>query len=309
MGEKVTDLVSGKKETAEQTNTKAEGIAPKDQQTKEEKATSVITEDPSALFSDALNEQTINKVADGKEFDIVVLVGFEEYGKSTFASSLYYCFTTNEQFCEHVMYDSDSYSGFERRLLIRSMKTNPSIMDKRTIKGEDPLLTMALYSEKTGKYKVVVSDRSGEDYSNFTGTDEEVKDNQILTVADHVLFFIDCEKMINNYGKLRYSYQNLLQEFAKHHLIPENASIKLVFNKFDLMKAHEDYTSKKEQTIGVFKTCLGDREYDIHEIDSRGVSDKFASVSKLTKCILLEVESSGIVKRETLDWVKGELNV
>lgn len=88
----------------------------------------ITTEDPSALYCDALNEHNINQVADGSETAIVVLVGFEEYGKSTFASSLYHCFFSKEQYCGHIMYDSETYSGFERRLLVRSMKkTDPHL--------------------------------------------------------------------------------------------------------------------------------------------------------------------------------------
>lgn len=180
MAEKVTDVVSGKIETTvtEQTTSEKEKSVSQTEQMKMKPL--ITTEDPSALYCDALNEHNINQVADGSETAIVVLVGFEEYGKSTFTSSLYHCFFSKEQYCGHIMYDSETYSGFERRLLVRSMKkTDPHLKNKRTIKGEDPLLVLLLDSEKTGKYKVVISDRSGEDYSQFAGTEEEINDNQM----------------------------------------------------------------------------------------------------------------------------------
>lgn len=110
-----------------------------------------------------------------------------------------------------------------------------------------------LDSEKTGKYKVVISDRSGEDYSQFAGTEEEINDNQILKVADHIVFFIDCEKLMNNFAMLRYSYQNFLQELVKGNLLPKNGQIKLVFNKHDLVKDNPDYEGKRSQAEEVFK--------------------------------------------------------
>lgn len=254
MAEKVTDVVSGKIETTvtEQTTSEKEKSVSQTEQMKMKPL--ITTEDPSALYCDALNEHNINQVADGSETAIVVLVGFEEYGKSTFTSSLYHCFFSKEQYCGHIMYDSETYSGFERRLLVRSMKkTDPHLKNKRTIKGEDPLLVLLLDSEKTGKYKVVISDRSGEDYSQFAGTEEEINDNQILKVADHIVFFIDCEKLMNNFAMLRYSYQNFLQELVKGNLLPKNGQIKLVFNKHDLVKDNPDYEGKRSQAEEVFK--------------------------------------------------------
>lgn len=103
MAEKVTDVVSGKIETTvtEQTTSEKEKFVSQTEQMK--KKPLITTEDPSALYCDALNEHNINQVADGSETAIVVLVGFEEYGKSTFASSLYHCFFSKEQYCGHIM--------------------------------------------------------------------------------------------------------------------------------------------------------------------------------------------------------------
>lgn len=304
---KPTDVVTGKTGTATTIQTVQTVVG--QQVAENPKQTVAITEDPSALYCDALSEQTVNQIVDGKVIVKVVLVGFEEYGKSTFASSLYYNFFTKETFCDHVMYDSETYSGFERRMLIRSMEIAPDIKTKRTIKGENPLLVMSLESEATGKYKLVVSDRSGEDYSQFAGTPEEISDNQMLKVADHVVFFVDSEKMTDNFGKLRYSYQNFLQELVNKGLLGLNSQVKLVFNKYDQRKNHQEYAQKKNQTESMFDSILGtERNYEVFEIDSTGVSDSFDSVEKLTKALLLGVDSPISKKAEVLDWVNNDLN-
>lgn len=275
----------------------------------ETKHPAVKTEDPSALYCDAMNEQNINKIADGKPIVRIVLVGFEEYGKSTFASSLYYNFFAKESFCGQVMYDSETYSGFERRVLIRRMDIAPDIKSKRTIKGEDPLLVMSLMSEAAGKYKLVISDRSGEDYSQFAGTPEEIADNQMLKVADHVVFFVDSMKMTGNFAKMKYQYQNFLGELVSRDLLGKNAQVKVVFNKYDQGKGHQNYREKKTQAEFMFADVLGaERKYDVFEIDSTGASDNFASVEKLTKSFLLVEDASMSKKKELLDWVKDELN-
>ena len=112
---------------------------------------------------------------------------------------------------------------------------------------------MSLDSETTGKYKVVLSDRSGEDYRQFSGSDDEIKENQILKVAEHVVFFIDGDRMMSNYASLRYAYKNLLQELTGKSLLPENSQLKLVFNKHDLVKDRQGYAANKEKKQ---KGCL-----------------------------------------------------
>lgn len=266
------------------------------------------TEDPALLYCDALNEQTINQIADGKKKVVVVLVGFEEYGKSTFASSLYYKFFSDEEFCSHVMYDSDTYSGFERRLLIRSMKTNPETKTQRTIKGENSLLVLSLFSETAGKYKLVISDRSGEDYSSFSGTVEEIQDNQILTVADHVVFFVDSERMVDNFAKLRHGYNNCLRAMMEHDMLAENTHITIAFNKYDKKKDDPQYSDQKKKTEDLFGKLLKGRPFDSFEIDSTGVSDDFSSVANLTKRILLNANTAKNDKCSLLDWVNKELD-
>lgn len=303
---KPTDVVTGKTEGSVEVQTPA---AVADQtETQTIKKPVGQTEDPGTLYCDALNEQNINKVADGKVIDRVVLVGFVGYGKSTYASSLYYNFFSKENFCDHVMCDSETYSGFERRMLIRSMKIAPDEKRKRTMRGENPLLVMLLDSQKTGKYKFVVSDRSGEDYAQFAGTQEEINDNQIMKVADHVVFFIDCEKMIDNFGSLRYAYQNLLRDLVSKGLLNKNSNMKLVFNKYDMRKNHPEYGDKKLQTEKMFKTALGEQSFEVYEIDSTGASDNFESVEKLTRALLLEADGAVEKNRKLIDWVNAELN-
>lgn len=302
---KPTDVLTGKTEgtTEVQTPSKVEPID-------EQRVPKTVgpTEDPGALYCDAMNEQSINEVADGKRIDKVVLVGFVGYGKSTFASSLYHNFFSKEKFCDHMMCDCETYAGFERRMLIRSMKNAPDQKRKRTLKGENPLLVMTLVTEKEDKYKIVISDRSGEDYAQFSGTQEEVDDNQIMKVADHVVFFIDCEKMTDNFGSLRYSYQNLLRDLVSKGLLNKESSVELVFNKYDLRKEHPDYYSKRLQTENMFKATLGEQTFNVFQIDSTGASDNFESVEKLTKALLLKAHETVTRKKEIIDWVKGELN-
>lgn len=303
---KPTDVVAGKTET---TTMPAAAQSKDSKEVETIKPVTSMTEDPSALYCDAMNEQNVNQVADGKKIVRVVLVGFEEYGKSTFASSLYYNFFWKESFCDQVMYDSETYSGFERRILIRRMNIALGIKTKRTIKGENPLLVMSLMSEATGKYKLVISDRSGEDYSQFAGTTEEIADNQLLKVADHVIFFVDSVRMTENYGKLKYLYQNFLQELVNKNLLGEKKQVKVVFNKYDQGKSHQEYGNKKTQAVSMFTSVLGDaRKIEVFEIDSTGASDNFASVEKLTRSFLLGAEDTQYGKKEMLDWVNTELN-
>ena len=170
---KATDVITGKKNDPEATKEVISGTeGGNGQKTKTTDNTVVVEE----YYCDALNEHNVNKIADGSRLNIVAIVGFIDYGKTTFVSTLYHQLLTNVEFCDHVMYDSDTFIGFERRFLIRSLNTPIEETSKRTIKGEDSLLALSLDSKENGRYKLILSDKSGEDYADFTGSEEEMKD-------------------------------------------------------------------------------------------------------------------------------------
>jgi len=261
-------------------------------------------------YCDALNEHNVNKIADGSKLNIVAIVGFADYGKTTFVSSLYHQFLTNVEFSNHTMYDSDTFIGFERRFLIRSIQTPMEETGKRTIKGEDSLLALSLDSKENGRYKLILSDKSGEDYADFTGAEEEIGDYIILSLAHHILFFIDTDKLLNSMASVKYSYNGLINDLIDHDMIPDRCRLSVVFNKCDMVKDEQKelYEENKKKMMEFFEGVFKSAKVFPYEIDSTGASDSFASFKKLCDDLLSIENLTDKPNSEDLDWVKKELN-
>ena len=303
---KATDVITGKKNNSEAAKEIASGTDGANVQKVKTTENAVVAEE---FYCDALNEHNVNKVADGSRLNIVAIVGFIDYGKTTFVSTLYHQLLTNEEFCDHVMYDSDTFIGFERRFLIRSIKTPMEETNKRTIKGEDSLLALSLDSKEHGRYKLIISDKSGEDYADFTGSEEEMKDYVILSLAHHILFFVDTEKLLHSMASVKYSYNGLIKDLVDNEMISDKNRVSLVFYKHDMVGDQEDlYKENKKIMIDFFENVFRGMVVHQYEIDSTGASDNFASMSILCKDILSltnQVENSAT---DELNWVKKELN-
>lgn len=263
------------------------------------------------FYSDALTEQTINNIADGKRFVVVALVGFAKYGKTTFVSSLYYQFLSNVEFCNHIMYDSDTYVGFEKRLLIRTTKTPLDENQKRTLKGENSLVSMTLKPKDGDAFKFVISDKSGEDYQDFSLEAGDAKDNKILSVANQILLFVDSDILLNKVSNVNFHYRGLLDELAKSDLIKSSTALRIVFNKIDEVPEDETTITKFEGLKTEFEKMLKgyfpNNTILKSQIDSTGASDGFKSIKELCQDLLALNTHEGGKAKEMLDWVKKEM--
>ena len=263
------------------------------------------------FYSDALTEQTINNIADGKRLVVVALVGFAKYGKTTFVSSLYYQFLINVEFCNHIMNDSDTYVGFEKRLLIRTTKTPLDENQKRTLKGENSLVSMTLKPKDGDAFKFVISDKSGEDYQDFSLEAGDAKDNKILSVANQILLFVDSDRLLNKVSNVNFHYKGLLDELAKSNLIKPSTALRIVFNKIDEVPDDETTIIKFEGLKTEFEKMLKgyfpNNTILKSQVDSTGASDDFKSIKELCQDLLALNTHEGDKAKEILDWVKKEM--
>lgn len=306
MESKATEVITGKKSIPEKTNEPATMV---DKVNEQNDMNPEDIKDSGEYYCDALNEHNVNQIADGSRLNIVAIVGFAGYGKTTFVSTLYHQLLTNVEFCGHIMFDSDTFIGFERRFLIRSIKTPMEETGKRTIKGEDSLLALSLDTKENGRYKLIISDKSGEDYDDFTGSEEDLKEYVILSLAHHILFFIDTEKLLNSMSLMIFSYNGLVKELVKQKMISDKCRVSLVFNKFDLVGDNKVlYNNNKKKMLSFFMDNFDGFEIHSYEIDSTGASDSFKSMTELCKDIMVLNNQSEKADKEVLDWVKDELN-
>ena len=306
--DKPTDVLTGK--TSSQLSETEKNPVDESIEKKEnvQQKPSINSED---FYSDALSEQTINNIADGKRFVVVALVGFAKYGKTTFVSSLYYQFLINVEFCNHIMNDSDTYVGFEKRLLIRTTKTPLDENQKRTLKGENSLVSMTLKPKEGDAFKFVISDKSGEDYQDFSLEAGDAKDNKILSVANQILLFVDSNILLNKVSNVNFHYRGLLDELAKSDLIKPSTALRIVFNKIDEVPEDETTIIKFEGLKTEFEKMLKgyfpNNTILKSQIDSTGASDGFKSIKELCQALLALNTHEGDKAKEILDWVKKEM--
>lgn len=264
------------------------------------------------FYCDALDDKTVNTIADGSNIDVVVLVGFAGYGKTTFVSSLYYQLLTNVEYHGFIFFDSETYAGCERRFAIRTLKTNIDADTKRTIKGEAHILSFSLIDKRTNeRRKLVVSDRSGEDYNEYIDNSDSIKDNELLKVANQILFFIDTTELMSNFHRVKYNYGLLLDGMKKHDIIPQGCKLSLVFNKHDHVKdekeKNEEFELKAMKIKALFEQKLDGQNLIVFKVNSTGEGENFKTVDALYKDLLTTSSYKCPSDIPELDWVSLQI--
>lgn len=116
-------------------------------------------------FSD---EYKVNELPTDTKPEIIVLVGFPGVGKTSFVASFYQILLQEGKIGDCECFDSDTFVGFERRAFARRLSAEYSNNDtKRTIRGEGYILSLHFMTPNKKSKLVIISDRSGEDYTEY----------------------------------------------------------------------------------------------------------------------------------------------
>ena len=258
------------------------------------------------------DDEKINCLMATAKPEITVLVGFVGYGKTSFVASCYHILLTEGKLGEYTFYDSDTLTGFERRVYLR--RISPQYDDitpltKRTIRGEPHLLTLRFSNPEQNDKVVVMSDHSGEDYDDYRNNKGNLEKDVLLKNADRILFFVDCEKLVNT-GRLRIQnqYSQLIQNMHETSSFREGVKVQFLFNKIDLTEGKEKkYESEKERFLSRMKDVLHlpigkPVEVISNQVGSETVKNVLLDIVGHTKEIDLEENDFS-----DLDWVKSML--
>lgn len=258
------------------------------------------------------NDKKINCLISSAKPEITVLVGFVGYGKTSFVASCYHLALTNGKVGEYVFYDSDTLTGFERRVYLRrvSDKYEPiTPQTKRTIRGEPHLLTLRFSHPEQGDKVVILSDHSGEDYDEYRNKKASLEEDLLLKNADRILFFVDCGKLVNN-GRLHMQnqYTQLIQNMHEISVLRERVQIQFLFNKVDLTQGKEEkYQQEKERFLntmnGILRLPINESvEVISNQVDSKTVENLLLDIISKTRTM-----SHSENEFSELDWVKSIL--
>lgn len=263
------------------------------------------------FVSEALDEDVkINELATESKPEITVLIGFEGFGKTSFVASFYHQFLANDNIGGYKLIDSDTLVGLERRLYLRRISGGSRIQPftKRTLRGEPYILSFLLNSDTSGNKLIIISDRSGEDYSRYASQRDSMVNDLALQNADRIILFVDSSILISPRRlEMLNKYKDLAENLAYHNMINDQTELDILFNKIDLIPKNKEKKNKfeeeKSSIIKMLSSKLGrafdntfeavsNKENDdkLHNVFSHLVS--FRSVKKVT------------MEKVDLDWIK-----
>jgi len=263
------------------------------------------------FYCDALTEDNINEIIKVHKPELIVLLGLNDYGKSTFVGSLYHILRTKGKIGNYLFVDSDTYSGFERRVFLRKCNKDGTSAVKRTIRGQSYFLSLYLINKNTNvKRSIILSDKSGETYRDYISKDEAIHKDKSLILADRILFFINCEEIVSNdYGDTKDTIISLLSRIVKNDIMPKAATKYIVFNKFDKIQKKEQKTifeKRKNSIVSIFNEfCKDEYEIKCFYVNSKGIN--YDEIDKGLKDLMIEVINPLNVSNEnleSLDWVE-----
>lgn len=274
--------------------------------------------DTSQYYCDAMNDGNINMVLNNVKPELIVLIGFSSYGKSTFVGSLYYYLLTKGDVGGYELYDSDTFSGFERRLYLRNIKNDETAKSKtlRTEEEDEYLLTLTFYNPSLKEKKqLIISDRAGETYKKYVDIKDHIKKDESLPRAQRVLIMMDSTQLQTGWDVQEGRFRQLFAGLKECGKMPKEASFTLLFNKIDLVRGNAElksaYESEKDTVVNFFRTELelGEEKLDVREIDSKHIHNNTEFETLVSDLIKKDDTSKAEEQRlkKSLDWVGEKL--
>lgn len=222
-------------------------------QTVQRKETVITVE--STYRYDALHDENINDFSTTHRPTLVTLFGISECGKTTFVGSLFAILCRHPQLLKSTFIDSDTLTGFQRRVHTRYLSEKGLSEQPRTNRRAGSILNVVLGDENGDNQQMVVfSDLSGEVYNDAASNDDVVLQQKAVKYADKLVIFVDAEKLLptkNNAYKA--SFQSLLTRFKGKDMFNSKTEFFLVFNKVDLVENVINEATKEIEDVSELK--------------------------------------------------------
>lgn len=211
------------------------------------------------FYCDALDDDNVNQVVKDVVPHVVTFLGFAEFGKSTFVGSLYHYLMANGVIGDFTFYDSDTFSGFERRTYIRNAKLNGVKRSLRTTEIDGYYLSLHFERDRQ-HFQLVLSDRSGETYGKkYISDATSISADKGLKNSRHLVFFIDSTVFVDREKRLDFNslFNKLLSRMKSSEIFKKEMVIDVVFNKMDgILNKDENIQVEFESRAETFKEKL-----------------------------------------------------
>lgn len=258
------------------------------------------------MYCDAKSQQELNGFVDSEKPKLVALVGFADYGKSTFIGALYQRLIEKLNYKGYAFVDSETYVGFERRVFLRRVNGEDISDTKRNILKENDILHLKLRSEKGYSHQVLISDKAGETYARYSSSDEEIGRDIVLENADLVVLFVDAEadsKSLAEHNLISEKYESMLSRLKTQKKLSAETSYVVVFTKADKVTAidrKKKLADRKGLLCKKFAEVLGPEPLEVYEVNSKALDD--TALNNVFERIISPKQKVEGPKK--IDWVK-----
>lgn len=262
------------------------------------------------MYCDAKSQQELNEFVDSEKPKLVALVGFADYGKSTFIGALYQLLIENLNYKGYAFVDSETYVGFERRVFLRRVNGENISDTKRNILKENDILHLNLRSVKGDLHQVLISDKAGETYARYSSSDEEIGRDIVLENADLVVMFVDAEadsKLLAEHNMIVERYESMLTRLKTQKKLNDATNYVIVFSKADKVTTDErkkKLADRKTLLCNKFTEVLGTEPIEVYEVNSKSLDDE-ALNNVFERIISPKPQEEG---PKEIDWVKTEID-
>lgn len=198
---------------------------------------------------DALKDADVNNLVSDSRPTLITLLGISECGKTTFVGSLFAILRRRPELLKITFIDSDTLTGFERRVHQRFLSADGQSVIQRTQRKAGSILNVVLGNEHGyNPHMFVISDLSGEIYRDAISDIEIVRQQIAVLYADKLVIFADIEPLLKakSYNSYKENFQSLLSRFKDNDMLPSGAEVYLAFNKTDMIESAATAHAKDE---------------------------------------------------------------
>lgn len=188
---------------------------------------------------DALKDADVNNLASDSRPTLITLFGISECGKTTFVGSLFAILRRRPGLLKTTFIDSDTLTGFERRVHQRFLSEDGQSVIQRTQRKAGSILNVVLGDERgNNPHMFIISDLSGEIYLDAISDKSVVVQQTAVRYADKLVIFADIEPLLKakSYNSYKENFQSLLARFNENNMLPTGAEVYVALNKTDMVE-------------------------------------------------------------------------
>ncbi len=244
---------------------------------------------------DALKDADVNNLVSDSRPTLITLFGISECGKTTFVGSLFAILRRRPGLLKAAFLDSDTLTGFERRVHQRFLSEDGRSVIQRTLRKAGSILNAVLGDERgNNPHMFVISDLSGEIYLDSISDKSVVVQQTAVKYADKLVIFVDIEPLLKakSYNSYKENFQSLLARFKENNMLPTGAEVYVALNKTDLVETAavdaaktekgetdeekkktflKNFERRKKVIVDIVKESVTIPEDHIYEISSLGI--------------------------------------